>query len=418
MIVRTIEILLEYISIILCIHKTAGESISLNSGLVTLGVINWTIMILISYGYLPSYSKFFIFISILFYIRIKVAKNWEKVIRIYGIMLIIIMTSQIILFYLAKLLIPNILETKYKGLLINLVICVIIISWKKKYGVMIVNLLNSTKGIIILFLYAITLIRVIHLNDENGYVDFELSMQFLIETMGLSIASVLWLNAEAKNQKKAKEIYMYELYNQAFEQAIATIRSRQHEFENHINAIRCLHYTSKNIEELVEQQNEYCDNIVKENEDNKLLKYNLEPVLVGFLYSKITSAKEKGINIKYDIQQVNIKEKIEVYELIELIGILFDNAVEALESMERRVIVLNLIMINDDSFKIEIANISRVYSNNELEKFCSYGYSTKGKKRGVGLTRVKEIVKKYNAEFLIKNNIINSENFLSFSVQF
>lgn len=417
MIVRTIEILLEYISIILCIYKAAGEKVRLNAGMILLACIDFISIMLCSYGYITGYSKLFLFISILIYIKWKVAKDWAKAIRLYGTMLIIIMTSQIILFYLVKLLFPKVLATNYKGIVINFAICVLIFLWKKKYGTAITSFLSSTKGIVILVLYAITLIRIIQLNDMNGAVDFELSIQFLIETIGLSIASVLWLNAEASSQKKAKEIYMYEMYNKAFEQTIETIRSRQHEFENHINAIRCLRYTSNSIEELIKQQSEYCDNLVKENELNKLLKCDLEPVLVGFLYSKITDAKERNTDVKYNIQPINIRNNIEIYELVELIGILFDNALEAVENSEKK-IILNLEKINDNVFKIEIANRSRGYSNSELEKFCEYGYSTKDKKRGIGLARAKEIVQRHNAEILITNITICNENYLSFSVEF
>ena len=400
-----------------CIYKAAGEKVRLNAGMILLACIDLISIMLCSYGYITGYSKLFLFISILIYIKWKVAKDWAKAIRLYGTMLIIIMTSQIILFYLVKLLFPKVLATNYKGIVINFAICVLIFLWKKKYGTAITSFLSSTKGIVILVLYAITLIRIIQLNDMNGAVDFELSIQFLIETIGLSIASVLWLNAEASSQKKAKEIYMYEMYNKAFEQTIETIRSRQHEFENHINAIRCLHYTSNSIEELIKQQSEYCDNLVKENELNKLLKCDLEPVLVGFLYSKITDAKERNTDVKYNIQPINIRNNIEIYELVELIGILFDNALEAVENSEKK-IILNLEKINDNVFKIEIANRSRGYSNSELEKFCEYGYSTKDKKRGIGLARAKEIVQRHNAEILITNITICNENYLSFSVEF
>lgn len=67
---------------------------------------------------------------------------------------------------------------------------------------------------------------------------------------------------------------------------------------------------------------------------------------------------------------------------------------------------------------LEVANISKIFSNTEIEKFCSYGYSTKGDKRGVGLSRVKEITKKSNAILLIQNQRYNEENFLCFKVCF
>ena len=127
--------------------------------------------------------------------------------------------------------------------------------------------------------------------------------------------------------------------------------------------------------------------------------------------------KEKGILVEYDISPIDIRGRIEVYEMIELIGIFLDNALEALEESDFRKVLIEI--LNDkNGFIVEIANASRIYTNVEIEQFFSYGYSTKGAGRGCGLNRVKEIVKKANAELLIQNRSIDIQNYLCFSVCF
>ena len=114
---------------------------------------------------------------------------------------------------------------------------------------------------------------------------------------------------------------------------------------------------------------------------------------------------------------IDIRGRIQVYEIIELIGVLFDNAIEALQEKKNKKLILKLVN-TDRGFMIEIANISRVYMNNEIENFWTYGYSTKGENRGIGLVRAKEIVKKTNAILSIQNQIYEDENYLCFNIRF
>lgn len=175
--------------------------------------------------------------------------------------------------------------------------------------------------------------------------------------------------------------------------------------------------TIEDQEELLRAQEQYCDQVLKDSQVGDLLKLKIEPVLVGFLYAKITAAQEAGIHVEYEVNLLDIKEKIEIYEMIELIGILFDNAVEALQDNGNRKMILKLVDTNK-GFAVEVANASRMYLNNEIEKFCTYGYSTKGKERGVGLARVKEVVRKANATLTIQNQSYKNQNFLCFRINF
>ena len=244
-----------------------------------------------------------------------------------------------------------------------------------------------------------------------------MALQFWVCMLGLIVVVAFWTHAEMNNQHKMKELKMYELYNQAFEETITTIRARQHEFENHINAIKCMQYTIGSREQLLFAQEQYCNMVLEECSLSKLLKLKMEPALVGFLYAKMTKMKEKGILVEYDISPIDIRGRIEVYEMIELIGIFLDNALEALEESDFRKVLIEI--LNDkNGFIVEIANTSRIYTNVEMEQFFSYGYSTKGTGRGCGLNRVKEIVKKANAELLIQNRSIDTQNYLCFSVCF
>lgn len=414
MVVRTIEMLLEYAAIILCIHKLAGLKVGMNKWNIVLGVIDYIVMMLVSYGIISPYIRCGIYVLIVIYIKLVAKESWNKAISIFGSVMIAVVSLQFVVFYLFKIMHLNLSNP---GILINGMICVVCCIWRQRYFFTIIKYLNAAKGIIISLLYALVFIQIIYLNENEGYLRMEMVIQFLAETIGLSIVSLLWIGAEIKHKQKVKEVQMYELYNQAFEETIMTIRARQHEFENHINTLRCLQYTIDDKDELFKAQEQYYSSILQDSSIKQLLKLHIEPVLVGFLYSKIIVANEKGVTVKYDIQPVEINKYILMYELIEIVGILFDNALEAIAVEKVKIIILR-IMNEESGLCFEVANKSRFYQNYEIEKFVKDGFSTKGKERGVGLTRVREIAKKYRAALEIGNYEYESENYLRVRIKF
>lgn len=415
MVVRTIEMLLEYVCIILCIHRVAKEKVRINKDIVFIFFTEWILTILVNRGAMSLPVKLLIYLSILAYTKRYVVKKWVSAIKLFTLMVVVIFSLQLFLLYIVTIFYNN---EQYMGIVINALVGMLLIFWKEKYWRCILKRLSNKLGVaIIVFVYVLNLVKVLIICNKDGFINFNDSIQIWIEMIVLSVALIIWFNEEQKNHHNEKELQIYEVYNQTFEETIKTVRMRQHEFENHINAIRCMRYTIHDLDELFVAQEQYCEEILKENRISDLLKINLEPVLSGFLHAKIAKAMELGIMIECDIHPIVIEGKIRVYEMIELIGILFDNALEALVDEDNKKMRLGLFE-KSEGVILEVANISKIFSNTEIEKFCSYGYSTKGDKRGVGLSRVKEITKKSNAILLIQNQRYNEENFLCFKVCF
>lgn len=416
MVVRMIEILLEYLSIILYIHKVAKKNVNFNVWITGLGLFNLILLLCISYRGVPGYFRVLIYICLFLYVKKKIFSAWDKAVKVYVGMLICVVLLQIVIYFVFKMLRLDVLNTQYGGVFINATICCILYGWKQKRLVAICKKIKPIKGIIIVLLFLMSLFYFLQIYNNGKYMNFDMAMQFVLGTIGFSIVSNLWLNAENESKHREKELQIYESYSIAFEDAIKTIRIRQHEFENHINAIRCMQYTIKDYQKLVCEQEEYCNSVLEKNSLNKLLSLNMEPILIGFMYSKITMANEMDIRVEYDIRFEQEECNVELYELIEILGILFDNAVEALEKHEGNKWILIKIEAERSNVYVEIANTSRIYQNIEIERFCTYGFSTKGEKRGIGLSRVKEILEKYELALQIENMIYMEQNCLSFKI--
>lgn len=422
MIVNVIEIFTEYLSIIFCLHRIAKKKIVIDKYVVIFSVIN-LLSVFMAYKYQEEcrYLMLIMYINFLIYTKMRLTEKWEAAIKIFVIMFIVIPYLQLVVFYFVKFIfiVLNIKQNRYiVGIVVNCLICLLIFLWKREFISFFAAGLRKFKGIFIAFLYVFLAVYILYIYKKADYIDKPITAQILVTIIGVSMLSILWINAENEKKMKAKELQIYETYNRTFEEAIAAIRIRQHEFDNHINAIKCLQFTIENPSDLLRAQNEYCDMLLRENSFNKILKLHTEPILTGFLYSKFMNAKEKGIDVFHVVHAIDLNNIIEIAELIEIIGILFDNAVEALLDVKNseRKLIIKILQESDKKISIEVANKSRKYLNSEIEKFCSYGYSTKGKGRGIGLSRVKEIVKLYKANLCIENINYNGDNYLSFKI--
>lgn len=414
MIAVAVKMITEYISIILCLHKVAKKPIK----------INWRSLfdfaccaILLYIGEKNNFSKIFLHAYLLIYTRIRVADNWKHTIKSYVVAMCTISMMQLLLYGVVSDIMPEIVNIYLlAAIIINILIIIFLIVWKEKYLNMFMNIIIRFRKVIFGVLLLFLLKSLISYYSEYKVIDSFYMGQIVICFLIVALIFILWISSENEKRHKMEELRTYQLYTNTFEDAVAAIRMKQHEFDNHINAIKCMQYTIHDPEKLIEEQNKYCDKILQDNKYNKLLKVKTSPILIGYLYSKFTSASSYDINIEYEIQDFNI-EKISINDLIEIIGILFDNAVEALAYQDNKEIEVKLLK-NDNNFVISIANRSDRKTNSEIEKFFQYGYSTKGKGHGIGLHRANMLLKKYKAHIQVENISKYDGNYLCFKAVF
>ena len=225
-----------------------------------------------------------------------------------------------------------------------------------------------------------------------------------------------WKKAKVDAERKKAQIEMNKLYYAAYDELIVLIRERQHDLKNHINAIYGMIYTSDNLEELVRKQQEYCDYLLEKNEETRLLLSSGNPLITGFLYNKIKEAANKEIKVEYKIEMENVELKVPEYEIIEMLGILFDNAMEALEAQEVEKIIHVSIKYISGKLDISVANRSEEFSYSKIEEFFYWNFSTKGKGHGIGLSKLKKIVQENAGEIIVSNEKYESTNFLQFEI--
>lgn len=251
----------------------------------------------------------------------------------------------------------------------------------------------------------------------SGTFDYRIFMMFLL-LMVVEIWGIIdWRKNYILMQQKESELKLYQHYIQPLEELVKEIRARQHEFDNHINAILNMHLTVGDYEELVERQSAYITEIIRDDDSRRyfpLLRIS-DKVLAGFLYSKIVRAPH-FIKTDMKVKSLEILSGISEHHLIEIVGTLVDNAYEACtEEMNHVVMELDS---EDDRLVFQIKNQVESVRMEELQRFFEKGYSTKGEngRRGLGLYNAKMLVGRYRGDIVASVDKEEEQNYICIKV--
>ncbi|XCP86888.1 ATP-binding protein [Roseburia hominis] len=251
----------------------------------------------------------------------------------------------------------------------------------------------------------------------SGTFDYRVFVMFLLMVVVIIWGIVDWRKNYILMQQKETELKMYQLYIHPLEELVKEIRAKQHEFDNHMNAILNMHLTVDTYEELVACQAAYITEAAKDDDSRQylpLLKIS-DKVLAGFLYSKIVRSPSY-IRTEVEVKNLEIISGISEHHLIEIVGALVDNAYEACTEELNRVIME--IDSENDRLIFVIKNRMRNVKLEDIGRFFQRGYSTKAGdgSRGLGLYRARQLAERYGGEITVSTDYIDSRNYICFKI--
>ena len=150
--------------------------------------------------------------------------------------------------------------------------------------------------------------------------------------------------------------------------------------------------------------------VMQENVDYKLLNSQW-PLLAGFLYSKIQEAMQQNIVVRYQVQSIRKINRIPEPVVIEMTGIIWDNAMEAVLEMENPVLYLDVDASEKDKVQIIVINPIPEVNINDFADFFQAGYTTKEGHGGYGLTKIKEYSVRYQFEYIVRKKRIEDRDY-------
>lgn len=229
------------------------------------------------------------------------------------------------------------------------------------------------------------------------------------------ITDVIILRQQQTISKQQHDLENYTTYQPMMSDLINDIRSKQHDFNNEIAAIRMLPFSYKDYESLRDALINCSDLVISEYKEADLLKINLT-VVAGFIHSKIIQADKIGKQINVTIHEHNLKSQMPEYELIRVIGVLVDNALEAVNHGDSISLHLDS---SENMIAISTLNEGPKLTQDLRQKMFTKGYTTKSsdsRNHGQGLPNLKKLVDQYEGKIYLENSYNAGKTFIKIEV--
>lgn len=254
---------------------------------------------------------------------------------------------------------------------------------------------------------------VIFLNSIVGIVT--IGTQFYLVTyynntlpLGIIILSILTLSAyffisifsllkTAKLDVTSQNLEQEKYYNTTLKLLFDDIRTFRHDFGNIVQAIGGYIDTNDidGLKQYYKQLKIDCEDIKSLEMLNPTAIDN--PAVYSLLTAKYHKATSSGIEMKIHISLKLTTLNMKIYEFTRVLGILLDNAIEACENCDDKII--NLEIRRDEKSPRQLLLIQNTYFDKtvNLDRIREKGYTSKkddGKPHGSGLWEVNRILKR------------------------
>lgn len=235
-----------------------------------------------------------------------------------------------------------------------------------------------------------------------GFTDEKLranAIIFFVYTIILGIALTIIVKTAVKSAKlEAQALQMRQLqeYVGALEALQKDVRVFRHDYVNILSGINGF-ITNEDMDGL---RVYFRTKVIPMNSDmevniSKLATlHNLEVVeLKGLFATKLIRAQELGVNAQVEVYKKIDQINMDSIDLCRAVGILLDNAIEAVMGTEDPTIRVAIIQKKDAIVLVFANNLPE--DSPPVHQFFDEGFSTKGENRGLGLSTLKKTLKKY-----------------------
>ena len=215
-------------------------------------------------------------------------------------------------------------------------------------------------------------------------------------TLSYIFVNIYSIYKSNKLQTTSLELENAELYNRTLSILHDNIRGFKHDFNNIVSTMGGFIYND-DVEGLKKYYSQLQADCIKVN-NLAVLNPNIinNPGVYSLLTDKYYKARELDIdfNIEFflDLNELNMS----IYEFTRVLGILLDNAIEAANDCDEKII--NVAFRKFNSKHCQIVSIENTYTNKDvdIDRIFNKGISGKEDHSGLGLWEVRQILKKHN----------------------
>ncbi|CAJ1181301.1 histidine kinase [Companilactobacillus crustorum] len=249
--------------------------------------------------------------------------------------------------------------------------------------------------VITLVCYLVLMIVFNYLQIPLSYLRITLIISAIIIIL-IGIGAFLFISSrlkEIKLESEIKNLKERNIYIKELERKNIELRKFKHDYKNFLLSLSASLKSNDIQNDSIRELLNYADANVGSNLsiENASL-YKLQDSLVrGIIITKLIYAKNQNIETNFEIDEnANIPQK-ESVEITRILGILFDNAIEA--SLFNDYPQLNFAIISFSGYiELIIKNNIKEQENIDINKIYTTGYTTKKEHSGLGLSTVREII--------------------------
>ena len=254
----------------------------------------------------------------------------------------------------------------------------------------ILNIIISFIGI------AIASIEIIEIRANLKIQDYRFVIYNVIICLVIISINIYGIISRRREIKEKEYIEQLEEKNKNLIEVHNNVISIKHDFNNILQSING-YIDVQDMDSL----KKYFNDLLKEsNHINILGVLNFQvmdnPAMYSVLLNKYKLAKEKDITMNIDIMLKLDRFSEKSYIMSRILGILLDNAIEAAEECEEKIV--NIQFLKDEKRDKDIIVIENTYKNKEIDttQIFEKDYTTKKEKgnSGLGLWKVSDILEK------------------------
>lgn len=275
----------------------------------------------------------------------------------------------------------------------------------------------------LIYLYISSLVMYIISSEENHLSIGLVILAGILIGQGLYAMLILKINISTqrniatkieqkflKDKNRQLNEYNKQLKNYAdyLEKDEDKLQRFKHDYQNILNSLK-LTAAENNSQQLLSKLDQYTQEYFDEKALSKFQDVNKihDDLLKSIVITKLSRMHALKIPYRFscenDIFEIPIRSEVEKMDFIRIIGISFDNAIEASQKLENAQINVMLYRDNDELEFVIRNQIKDNISKDILKK----GYTTKDNHTGIGLNNTLEIVNKYSNDMIVD---INADN--------
>ena len=235
---------------------------------------------------------------------------------------------------------------------------------------------------------------------ENPYHWLLLGGMIIVLYIGV-VSYFAYISAKLMRMQQESQLKTLKYYVDEVEQQSAQIRQFKHDYQNIMLSLDG-YIKDKEYEEL---ESFFYKEVLKtakaiDEKDTRLedMKNIKSKEVKSILVAKMQKAFSLNIDIEFVAREEIEEIPLESITLIRIIGILLDNAIEAVQEIEGGRILVGILRRGQDTL-LFVQNTCET-EEVDINKIYQKGYSSKERGRGIGLANLSEFTRKHDNLFL------------------